>query len=98
VADNGAVLFGPATDDVTLLADPPPREFIETLARRGVLNMEVGDVVVATWEPHETTVIQSVRELGLELHIIFNKGAVMTLPTGINKATGLRAALTKQAN
>ena len=57
--------------------------------------IEVGDVIVATWEPHETTVLQTIHDLGLELQIIFNKGAVMILPTGVNKATGLRAALTK---
>ena len=31
--------------------------------------------------------------MGLELQIIFNKGAVMVLPAGINKESGLRAAL-----
>src|SRR4029079_3340431 len=46
-----------------------------------------------TWEPHETTVLQTIHDLGLELQIIFNKGAVMVLPTGVNKATGLTAAL-----
>jgi hypothetical protein len=34
-----------------------------------------------------------IRELGLELEIIFNKGAVMVLPPGVNKASGLAAAL-----
>jgi hypothetical protein len=34
-----------------------------------------------------------VRELGLELQIVFNKGAVMVLPSGVNKASGLAAAL-----
>ena len=77
------------------LAEPPPREFIDELARRGVPRIEVGDVIVATWEPHETTVLQTIHDLGLELQIIFNKGAVMILPTGVNKATGLTAALTK---
>ncbi len=95
VADNGAVLFDPQTEEVTTLTDPPPREFIDTLARRGVPRIEVGDVIVATWEPHETTVLQTIRDLGLELQIIFNKGAVMVLPTGVNKATGLHAALRK---
>jgi len=36
-----------------------------------------------------------IRRLGLELQIIFNKGAVMVLPAGVNKATGLTAALTE---
>ena len=36
---------------------------------------------------------ETIRELGLELQVIFNKGAVMVLPAGVNKATGLAAAL-----
>src|SRR5262249_3672464 len=35
----------------------------------------------------------TIAKLGLELQVIFNKGAVMVLPTGVNKATGLLAAL-----
>jgi HAD superfamily hydrolase (TIGR01484 family) len=95
VADNGALLYDPETEEKHPLADPPPREFIEELARRGVPRIEVGDVIVATWEPHETTVLKTIHDLGLELQIIFNKGAVMILPTGVNKATGLKAALSK---
>ncbi len=95
VADNGAVLYEPKTGQKNSLADHPSQEFIDELARRGVPQLEVGDVIVATWEPHETTVLQTIRDLGLELQIIFNKGAVMILPTGVNKATGLKAALAK---
>jgi hypothetical protein len=40
-------------------------------------------------------VLQGICELGLELQIIFNKGAVMVLPANINKASGLRAALNR---
>ena len=50
-------------------------------------------MIVATWEPHEKTVLETIRDCGLELQVIFNKGAVMVLPAGVNKATGLRAAL-----
>jgi Cdc6-like AAA superfamily ATPase len=38
-------------------------------------------------------VLETIRDLGLEFQLIFNKGAVMVLPPGINKATGLHAAL-----
>ena len=41
----------------------------------------------------EIVVLETIRELGLELQITFNKGAVMILPPGVNKATGLAAAL-----
>jgi len=55
---------------------------------------QAGRVIIATWSPHETTVLATIRDLGLELQVIFNKGAVMVLPSGVNKATGLAAALT----
>ena len=93
VAENGAVVYCPATREQTLLAKAPPKEFSETLIARGVDRISVGQVIVATWEPHQTTVLEVIRELGLELQVIFNKGAVMILPTGINKAVGLVHAL-----
>ena len=37
-------------------------------------------------------VLEAIRDLGLELQVIFNKGSVMVLPAGVNKATGLTAA------
>jgi hypothetical protein len=52
-------------------------------------------VIVATWEPHQTTVLGVIREQGLEHQVIFNKGAVMVLPPGVNKATGLDSALAR---
>jgi hydroxymethylpyrimidine pyrophosphatase-like HAD family hydrolase len=93
VAENGAVLYCPGSPEQTLLAQPPPPGFAVALRRRGVSPLTVGRVIVATREPHQDTVLETIRELGLELHVIFNKGAVMVLPSGVNKATGLTAAL-----
>jgi HAD superfamily hydrolase (TIGR01484 family) len=93
VAENGALLFNPKTREHKLLGDPPPHKFVETLIGRGVGPISVGRAIVATWEPHEKTVLETIHELGLELQVIFNKGAVMVLPSGVNKATGLQAAL-----
>ena len=93
VAENGAVLYTPASKEERVLAAKPSKEFIEKLKAAGVTPLSVGRVVVATWEPHEVAALKLIKELGLELEIIFNKGAVMILPSGINKATGLAAAL-----
>jgi len=93
VAENGALLYRPETKEERLLVDPPPPEFARELIKRGAERVSVGRVIVATWVPHETTAVETIRELGLELQVIFNKGAVMVLPSGINKATGLTAAL-----
>jgi hydroxymethylpyrimidine pyrophosphatase-like HAD family hydrolase len=93
VAENGALLYEPLTERERCLAEPPPAAFVAELERRQVSPLAVGRVIVATWEPNEKTVIDVIRDLGLELQIIFNKGAVMVLPAGINKAAGLAVAL-----
>src|SRR5688572_2353113 len=93
VAENGALLYRPATKEKRRLAEPPPAAFIARLRQRGVTPLSAGEVIVATREPHEAAVLETIRELGLELQVIFNKGAVMVLPAGVNKATGLTAAL-----
>jgi len=94
VAENGAVVYEPRTRRETLLANPLPPEFIERLKALGI-PLEVGRVVVATWLPHHTAVLQAIQEAGLELHVVFNRSAVMVLPTGVNKATGMEYALRK---
>src|SRR5262249_15457381 len=93
VAENGGLLYRPAIDEETLLADRPPEKFIEALHRRAVKPMSIGRVVVAAWQPQEHLVLDAIHEAGIEWHVIFNKGAVMALPSGVNKATGLTAAL-----
>jgi HAD superfamily hydrolase (TIGR01484 family) len=93
VAENGAVLYRPASQDSKLLANPPAPEFVDELRRRGVHPLSVGQCIVATWHPFESTVLEVIREMGLELQVIFNKDAVMVLPSGVNKASGLQAAL-----
>ncbi|MFL5342120.1 MAG: HAD-IIB family hydrolase [Gemmataceae bacterium] len=93
VAENGAMLYRPDTKAVTLLAKPPTQDFILSLRQRGVAPISVGHVIVATWHPHETAVLEVIRDMGLEMQVIFNKDAVMVLPSGVNKATGLTAAL-----
>jgi hydroxymethylpyrimidine pyrophosphatase-like HAD family hydrolase len=92
VAENGALLYDPRTRAQRSLGEPPPAAFIEALRRRYV-PVSVGSVIVATWEPHERVVLETIRDLGLELQVIFNKGAVMVLPAGISKASGLAAGL-----
>ena len=93
VAENGALLYDPATGRETPLAEAPPREFADTLRQRGATPFSFGRVIVATREPWQQLTLDLIREFGLELQVIFNKGAVMVLPTGVNKATGLRSAL-----
>jgi hydroxymethylpyrimidine pyrophosphatase-like HAD family hydrolase len=93
VAENGALLFDPAKKEERPLAEPPSQAFVDRLRELGVSPLSVGRTIVATWEPHQKVVLDVIHELALELHIIFNKGAVMVLPGNVNKAWGLERAL-----
>jgi HAD superfamily hydrolase (TIGR01484 family) len=93
VAENGALLFDPVTRKEELLAKAPPALLLQRLRALDVRPLAIGRAIVATRQPNETAVLAAIRDLGLELQIIFNKGAVMVLPSNVNKATGLKAAL-----
>ena len=97
IAENGAVLYRPADKKVELLAEPPSAAFVTALRARNVTPLAVGRVIVTSWEPQQDAVLEAINDLGLELQIIFNKGAVMVLPAGINKASGLLTALRELA-
>ena len=92
VLENGALLYTPETKQERLLCEPPPRNLQEALRKRSV-PFSAGRGILATWEPNQTAVLEAIHDLGLDLQVIFNKGAVMVLPSGINKASGLKAAL-----
>lgn len=93
VVENGALLYWPATKETEALGTPPPESFLRMLRDRQVQPLSTGQVIVSTWEPHGQTVLEAIHALGLELQVIFNKGAVMVLPSGVNKAVGLGEAL-----
>ena len=114
VAENGALLYQPATQTEKLIATRPSDAFINTLRdrlqaaqqdlsataseefpflikNRLFSPLSVGKVMVATWQPYDAIAQDLIQEMHLEIQIILNKGAVMLLPTGIDKAAGLRA-------
>jgi hypothetical protein len=93
VGENGALLYNPATREKRTLAVRPSEQFLKDLQGRGVNDLSMGEVIIATWRPFERQAIEAIRDSGLELQIIFNKDAVMILPSGVNKMTGLSCAL-----
>jgi HAD superfamily hydrolase (TIGR01484 family) len=96
VVENGGLLYRPQTREQKLLTEPPNERFLALLQERAV-PFSAGRTIVASWKPHEEEVLKAIRDLGLELQVIFNKGAVMVLPSGVNKGTGLAAALDELA-
>jgi HAD superfamily hydrolase (TIGR01484 family) len=87
------LLYHPNTKETRALAPLPSEVFVDHLRQAGVHPLSVGRVIVATQENYYGVVSQIIRDLALDLRIIMNKGALMVLPSQINKATGLLEAL-----
>ncbi|HMU56222.1 MAG TPA: HAD-IIB family hydrolase [Nitrospira sp.] len=92
VAENGAVLYHPATRERRLLGGVVPGPLVEALRRKGI-PFQQGEAILATVRPHEVAALEAIRDLGLAHHVVFNRGSVMVLPPGVTKASGLQAAL-----
>jgi len=93
VAENGALLYRPATKEEKILSESVPKEFIQRLISKGAQDVSAGRAIVSTWIPCESAALDLIKEMGLDLQVVFNREAVMVLPAGVNKATGLAAAL-----
>jgi hydroxymethylpyrimidine pyrophosphatase-like HAD family hydrolase len=92
VAEHGGLLYLPATREVRLLGDAPEAALIAALQRRRV-PFDVGGTILATTTEHAEATLAAIQEVGVERSLVFNKGALMLLPGGVTKGTGLMAAL-----
>ena len=93
ILENGALLVRPGDGTERALAPRPPDALIAALQAAGVAPISVGRAIVATWMPHREAVERAIERLGLDLRVIPNKRALMILPPGVDKASGLAAAL-----
>jgi HAD superfamily hydrolase (TIGR01484 family) len=93
VAENGALVYNPTNGVTEGLAAPASPKFVEALRRRNVGPIEIGQSIVAVSRVHEEAILQAIDEIGDGLQAIYNKDAVMVLSAGVDKGTGLRAAL-----
>jgi hydroxymethylpyrimidine pyrophosphatase-like HAD family hydrolase len=92
VAENGALLYRPATEHETLLCAPASPMLVNVLFAKGV-PVSVGRAVVATLELYAEQVQAAIAQTGLDLRVAMNKGSVMVLPAGVSKVSGLLCAL-----
>jgi hydroxymethylpyrimidine pyrophosphatase-like HAD family hydrolase/DNA-binding NarL/FixJ family response regulator len=92
VAENGAVVCFPRRDTVRLpfgVLDPRVLQRLESLG----VPLERGMAIASTWLPHDETVLRGLRDSGSGATLEYNRGAVMVLPPGASKGTGLLYAL-----
>jgi hydroxymethylpyrimidine pyrophosphatase-like HAD family hydrolase/archaellum biogenesis ATPase FlaH len=93
VWENGAVLYDTANHETHLPFGQLDRHLVEALVAAGV-PLEHGQAIVSTWAPHNKTVWRVINEWGGDAAVINNKGAVMILPAGAAKGSGLQRLLT----
>jgi HAD superfamily hydrolase (TIGR01484 family) len=92
VVENGGLLYIPDRREVRRLGDAPEPALVDALRRRGV-PIDIGAAIVATTAEHADAALAAIRETGVERSLVFNKDALMLLPGGVTKGTGLNAAL-----
>jgi hydroxymethylpyrimidine pyrophosphatase-like HAD family hydrolase len=92
VAENGGVLYFPGTGALQTLAPPPPPRFLAELDRRGV-GYQLGRVVVGTGRSDEAAVRDALAEAGAQLDLVHNRAALMILPGGVSKGSGVQQVL-----
>ncbi len=90
VAENGAVIA--TCDGVMEVVSPVATELSRALAHRDI-PVRSGRVIVACDGAHETAVFEEVRRLGIDAQLVRNRAALMVMPSGVTKATGLLEVL-----
>lgn len=93
VAENGAVIFFPASGYERALAPAHSRELVRALEADNIA-VAVGRTVIETGADESPRVLAAIRRLELPLVLVFNRGRLMVLPQSVSKATGLRQVLT----
>jgi hydroxymethylpyrimidine pyrophosphatase-like HAD family hydrolase len=95
VAENGGVLV--AQDGTTRrLGSPLPPELAELLAAAGAREIDPGEVVVSFSSDDADAarpVVESCSGPDWTGHVVLNKDRAMVLPVGVDKGSGLRAAM-----
>ena len=92
VAENGAVIYFPASGYSSTLAPPPPANLLQELRLAG-LDCKAGQSIIDASSADAPRLLSILQKLELPLVLAFNRGRVMILPQAISKATGLARAL-----
>jgi hydroxymethylpyrimidine pyrophosphatase-like HAD family hydrolase len=93
VAENGALVAG--SEGVVRRLGPAPAPALLEALRRQAVPYSTGHVIVHALTVHEQQVREAVRQSGADVAVSLNKGALMLMPQGVDKAAGLRTALSE---
>lgn len=86
VAENGGLIV--MASETIWSAEPIEQELDQALSDAGI-PFERGHVLIATYSSHADEVRSAIEALGLEAQLVYNRGALMVLPPGVSKGSGL---------
>ena len=86
VGENGAVVSRARVDRT--IVEPVPEQLAAALDAAGV-SFQRGLALLACQAADEAVVLSEVRRLGLECELLRNRSALMVLPAGVSKGSGL---------
>lgn len=86
VAENGGVIV--MASEILWSAEALPEELDAVLANAGV-PFQRGRVLIGTDANYAPEVRTAIEDLGLEAQLVYNRGALMVLPSGVSKGSGL---------
>lgn len=92
VLENGAVAV---TDGKTHLLSAPVDDALDAALARREVPYRRGEVLVAVDGEYAATVLEVIGRLGLDCQLVRNRSALMVLPSGVTKGSGLSAVLTE---
>jgi hypothetical protein len=75
------------------LAQAPSETLLRELRHRAVVPLSVGSSIITTAELNQAVVEEVLRRLRLDCQLIVNDGTLMILPSEVDKASGVSAAL-----
>lgn len=96
VAENGGVMRDPRGPDSQVLATVLPTDIAKVLVSCGVGPFELGEAIVSAAREDELAIRRAASALTAHwpCQVVPNKDRVMLLPAGVDKGTGLLAAVT----
>jgi hypothetical protein len=92
VAENGAVLYYPRSAMIRDQGPPVAGRLLAELDRRGIY-YQVGRVIVGIARADEGAVKAALAAAGVTRDLIYNRAALMLLPAGVSKGSGVQQAM-----
>ena len=92
IAENGAVLYYPGSAMIRDQGPPPPTRLLTELDRRGI-TYQVGRVIVGAARGDEAPICEALTAAGVNRDRVYNRSALMLLPAGVSKGTGIQNVL-----